>query len=85
MTNARGGYDNETLNEDWLKPGTWDVRNPDGSEVTTADDLLSQLDLATGATDVERLRAVTRLPAWEAAPPELRASVDDYLTGPPTP
>lgn len=76
-------YDDATLNEDWLRVGTWDVRNPDGSEVTTAQDLLAQLDLATGVTDVERLRAVTQLPAWEAAPAELRASVNDYLTGPP--
>lgn len=54
-----------TRNEDWIKTRSWDVRNPNGSLVTT----LAQLRaVVPGMTDAQ-LRV---LPSIEAAPKALR-------------
>jgi hypothetical protein len=73
--------DRATLDEDWIKLGTWDVRNPDGSLVTTLEDYC----YPNVPTD-EDVRAFMALPSWYAAPLTLRlAAVRFLVSHPPNP
>jgi hypothetical protein len=68
-------------NADLLKAGTWDVRNPDQTPVTTLEQLLasqgwSDLPLRTQRHNVA---AFTAWPVWVPAPAELREEVDEWL------
>jgi hypothetical protein len=73
-------YQRRTLDEDWLKTRYWDVRNPDGTQVTTLD------QLCHGRVTPESVQEWVALPAWRAAPKELKAESAAYLKAhPPTP
>lgn len=62
--------DERVRNEDWLKTRSWDIRNADGSWVTT----LAALRAVLGPDmTVEKFMA---LPASEAMPAELRAEIE---------
>lgn len=58
-----------TLNEDWVKTGTWDLRNPDGTLVMTPE----QLEAAVG--DVTHFLT---LPAAASMPESLRAAYGTF-------
>jgi hypothetical protein len=66
-------YERRTLDEDWLKTRYWDVRNPDGTQVTTLD------QLCYGTVTRESVQEWIALPAWRAAPEELKAEAAAYL------
>jgi len=74
-----GNGDDEFFNTDWPKLGTWDLWNPDGSRVETLKDLMLNLRVNEGQTDVDALRAFMSLPAWQPAPEALKQEAYDYL------
>jgi hypothetical protein len=67
----------EDYSEDWTKVSSWDVRNPNGTLVTTLEDLVHALP-GTWPDPYPALKHFTTLPAWEAAPQELKAEFDTY-------
>lgn len=66
---------------DLLKAGTWDLRNPDHSLVSSLDDLLLALHVLGSERDVqeEAVRALMVLPSWQPAPESLKARVRLWL------
>jgi hypothetical protein len=74
MTVADDELDPDLLNEDWTK-GTWDLWNLDASPVTTVHQLLSIIPARPGQSDADALAHFTELPAWRAAPDDLKQEV----------
>ena len=70
---ARATVVSMTRQEDWIKTLSWDVRNPDGTQVTTL------TDLCDGDVTYEKVRGWVTLPAWEPAPTELKLAALKYL------
>lgn len=67
-------------NEDWLRARTWDLYR--GKHlVTTLADLYWQLDVQRATPDEQHgaLVSFVALPAWRAAPAELKAEVEAVL------
>lgn len=75
--------DNATENEDWVKPGTWDLYATD-VPVTTLRQLLFVLHLTGAPVDIQKdeLRHFTTLPAWGPAPKALKLQVQAFLASP---
>lgn len=66
---------NNTLDEDWIKTGYWDVRNPDGTQVKTLEQLCSP-----DAVTVQEVESWVVLPCWQAAPDKLKDEAIKWLT-----
>jgi len=74
--------DNNLMNEDWLKTRSWDIRNLDGSVVTTLPQLLDVLDLSheTPAKQKAGVKHFTETPAYTPAPDRLKREVTYLLS-----
>jgi type I restriction enzyme R subunit len=76
------GYRDAPENEDWIKAGTWDMRNPDRSPVTT---MLSYAHI-TGHSDLKQAaQSFLSTVAAKAAPPQLVSEARNLAVGPPRP
>lgn len=67
----------EDYSEDWTKVSSWDVRNPNGTLVSTLEELVQALP-NTWPDPYPAVKHFTTLPAWEAAPERLKAELRDY-------
>lgn len=65
------------FDEDWIKVGAWDVRDPYTHEpVTTLEGLCPM-----GMLNRSVIEHWTTLPCWKAAPASLKANAVEYLKG----
>jgi len=60
-------------NEDWLRTRTWNLRNKDGTPVTTLTQMFGVI------YTVEQVEYWVALPCWEAAPDKLKRQAQRFL------
>lgn len=68
-------------NEDWVKMGSWDFWNVNGTQVSSFAEMWPDIAANTmpAAEDVMKVKRFTQLPCWVAAPERLKLETERFL------